>query len=483
MTPIALPRATPETLGIPSAAIAEFVDKAESTLHSLHSFMLLRHGAVAAEGWWHPYRPKAPHRLFSLSKSFTSTAVGLALAEGRLTLDDPVLKFFPADAPRKVSANLAAMKVRHLLSMATGHDLDTTDRIMHRRNPSRAFLALPVEHAPGAHFVYNSGASFMLSAIMQTLTGQTLLDYLTPRLFAPLGVEGATWESHPNGVNFGGWGLNITTEDIARFGQLYLQNGLWQGQPLVPAAWIQAATARQVANGDDPQSDWNQGYGYQFWRCRHNIYRGDGAFGQFCIVMPDQEAVLVITAGLPDMQAVLNVAWETLLPAMKSEALPANEAAAGALAQSLSALRLTPPAGEVASLTAARVAGQTFHFERNSESLKSLTFDFGPQVGTLTCRQWGGNGWRRGTHTLTFGYGQWVEGLDTTRVPGPARVAASGLWTTEDTFTLTLCAYETPFTATLQVRFVQEEVSYQYKTNVGPESAERPWLVGTKQGP
>ena len=166
--------------------------------------------------------------LFSLSKSFTSTAVGMAVAEGRLSVDDPVLSFFPDEAPRKPGENLAAMRVRHLLAMSTGHDQDTTEHLYRRRdgNWARAFLARPVAHAPGTHFLYNTGATYMLSAIVQKVTGQTLLEYLRPRLFEPLGIEGATWETCPRGVNTGGFGLSVKTEDIARFGQLYLQRGV-----------------------------------------------------------------------------------------------------------------------------------------------------------------------------------------------------------------------------------------------------------------
>ena len=137
----------------------------------------------------------------------------------------------------------------------------------------------------------------MLSAIVQKATGKTVLDYLRPRLFEPLGIENPTWETSPQGISLGGYGLSIRTEDIARFGQLYLQKGKWQGKQLVPAAWVEAATARQTSNGSNPKSDWDQGYGYQFWRCRHGAYRGDGAFGQFCIVMPEQDAVVAITSG------------------------------------------------------------------------------------------------------------------------------------------------------------------------------------------
>jgi CubicO group peptidase (beta-lactamase class C family) len=486
-----LPRTTPEAQGIPAVVIAEFVARAASTLHSLHSFMLLRHGAVAAEGWWHPYRPEVPHMLYSLSKSFTSTAVGLAVSEGRLDADDAVLKFFPAEAPRRVSRNLRAMKVRHLLSMSTGHDLDTTERMMPRRNPVRAFLALPVEHEPGTHFVYNSGASFMLAAIVQSLTGQTLLEYLTPRLFAPLGIEGAAWESHPSGVNFGGWGLDIKTEDIARFGQLYLQKGRWNGQQVLPASWVETATSPQVPNGNDPNSDWCQGYGYQFWRCRHKAYRGDGAFGQFCIVMPDQDAVLAITSGVPDMQPVLNAVWETILPAMAPQALPPDEPADRALEQTLKGLHLAPPQGAAPSPLAALIAGRTFTCEPNAEALKWLSLEFGPEGGALTCRVLssrerrdahtigiGGGSRRPGAHTIAFGYGRWVEGLDTSRLPEPRHIVASGVWTADDTFTLTVCAYETPVTATLTLCFTENKVTYQSRVNVALGPTVSPPVVG-----
>ncbi len=319
-----LPRSTPEAQGIPSAAVTAFLAAVEQHDCGLHSLMLLRHGHVVAEGWWSPYTPSAPHMLYSLSKSFTSTAIGLAVAEGRLSVDDPVLAFFPAEAPRKPSANLAAMRMRHLLSMSTGHDHDTTEYLWKRRDGDwpRAFLTRPVAYAPGTHFLYNTGATYMLSAIIQRVTGQTLLEYLRPRLLEPLGIEGATWQTCPRGVNTGGFGLSIKTEDIARFGQLYLQRGMWQGRRLLPEAWVADASAAQVSNATNTEVDWQQGYGYQFWRCRHGAYRGDGAFGQFCVILPDQDAVVAITAGSPNMQAVLNLIWAHLLPAMP---VPADE--------------------------------------------------------------------------------------------------------------------------------------------------------------
>ncbi len=477
MTQDHLHRNTPESQGIQSEAIRDFVLAADQAIQSMHSFMLLRHGVVVAEGWWHPYRPESPHMLFSLSKSFTSTAIGLAVNEGLLTLDDPVLKFFPKDAPRKTSPNLAAMRVRHLLSMSTGHHEDTTEHIMRARNPFKAFLGLAVEHEPGTHFVYNSGASYMLAAIVQKLTGQTLAGYLSPRLFEPLGIEGAVWDSHPNGVNFGGWGLNIKTEDIARFGQLYLQKGQWNRRQLIPVSWVEAATSKQVSNGPDKNLDWEQGYGYQFWRCQPaSIYRGDGAFGQFCVVMPEQDAVLAITAGSPEMQPILNLVWEKLLPGIQAAALPENASAVESLVETLKHLHLSPTQGKIASPESSRISGQVYTFEPNDETLHSLSLDF--STNTLTYRLLGG-GARRGKHRLGFGIGAWVEGTSALRDFIPRKVAASGAWISDNTFRLTLCRYETPFVATFDFRFEGSQVFFDARVNVDFGPTESPQLIGT----
>jgi CubicO group peptidase (beta-lactamase class C family) len=283
-----LPRSNPESQGVDPAAVLGFVEATDARIDSLHSFMLVRHGHVVAEGWWAPYNPQSPHMLFSLSKSFTSTAVGLAIAEGKLSLDDPVLKFFPDDAPANPSSNLKSMRVSDLLRMSTGQQ---TEPGRPANVPwTRAFLAHPVPFKPGTHFLYNTSGTYMQSAIVQKVTGQTVLEYLQPRLFEPLGIVHPTWEMSPQGISTGGYGLSIRTEDIAKFGQLYLQKGQWEGKQLVPKSWVAAATARQTSNGSSPTSDWDQGYGYQFWRCRHGGYRGDGAFGQYCIVLPKEDA-------------------------------------------------------------------------------------------------------------------------------------------------------------------------------------------------
>lgn len=320
--PTSLPRSSPEAQGLSSAGIREFVEAADQGVKVMHSFLLVRHGHVVAEGWWKPEAPEKPHVMWSLSKSFTSTAVGLAVAEGKLSVDDPVLPFFPEYAPAEASDKLQMMRVRDLLTMTTGHE---TEPKLSTDSWEQSFLAHPVPHKPGTHFLYNSAGSHMLSAIVQKVTGQTMLDFLRPRLFEPLGIENPQWDASPQGVTIGGWGLHIRTEDIARFGQLLLQKGRWNGQQLVPAGWVEQATSKQVSNGSDPAKDWDQGYGFQFWRCRHGAYRGDGKDGQFCVVLPELDAVVAMTAQTADLQAQLNLVWDKLLPAFHATALPAND--------------------------------------------------------------------------------------------------------------------------------------------------------------
>ena len=470
-----LPRSTgPEAQGIPSEAILDFVNAAKKSGLELHGLVLLRHGYVVAEGWWRPYAADRPHMLYSLSKSFTSTAAGLAVSEGRFSLADRVVSFFPDDLPAEVGENLAAMRVRDLLTMSTGHDREPALRMASDGNWARAFLTQPVEHEPGTHFLYNSGATYMVSAIVQKTTGETLLDYLGPRLMAPLGIVGATWESCPRGVHVGGWGLKIKTEDIARFGQLYLQKGVWNGERLLPEGWVEEATAKQVPNGDKPDSDWSEGYGYQFWRCRHGAYRGDGAFGQYCVVMPEQDAVVAINSGVGDMQAVLNLIWEHLLPATGPTPLADDPAAREKLTRRLAGLALPAPHGSPSSPEASRVSGRTYRLAPNDEKIETLRFDFGHDGCDLTIRD------ARGEHRIPVGGGEWRAGTTTfqplTRDAQPTE--ATGAWTHKDTFVARVSYVETPFCPTFTFRFEEDRVLFDLYGNIGFGPKERPQMEG-----
>lgn len=342
-----LPRSTPHEQGVSGRRIAEFLDAMESPdAPEIHSLMVLRHGTVVAEGWREPYRPDVVHEAFSLTKAFTSTAVGFARAEGLLDLDDLVLDHLRDLAPAEPSANLQRQRIRHLLTMTSGHAEGVHDGLFELPDWERAVLALPVPYEPGTRFVYSSAATYLLAVILHRRTGLGLAEYLRPRLLEPLGIDGWRWDRSPSGLENGGFGLSVTTEDIACLGQLYLDGGRWQGRQLLPAGWAEEATALQVPSVLG-EIDWEQGYGYAFWRCRHGAVRGDGAFGQFSILFPEHDAVVAITGGTPDLQGVLDRVWAHLLPAVAGDpADPAGELAAERdLAHRLATWRFDPPQG------------------------------------------------------------------------------------------------------------------------------------------
>lgn len=474
-----LPRSTPERQGISSSDILDFVDTADQQIDTMNSFMLVRHGHVVAEGWWGPYDAPTPHILYSLSKSFTSTAVGLAIAEGKMSLDDEVLKFFPDDAPSEPSNNLKAMRVRDLLRMATGNQTEAPIRAGDV-TWTRTFLAHPVPFKPGTHFLYNSPATYMLSAIVQKVTGMTVLDYLKPRLFEPLGIENPRWENNPQGISVGAYGLSLRTEEIARFGQLYLQKGKWKGKQLIPSQWIDEATARQTSNGSSPNSDWDQGYGYQFWRSRHNSYRGDGAFGQYCMVIPELDAVVTITSGVRDMQSVMNLVWNKLLPAMKPNQLPENASARRKLEAKLAGVLVKLPSGQTTMPLAAKISGKWFEFPENNRGVKALSFDFNSLSAALIVRTTGGEirtpigigSWSKSTSAFANGLDKFLS------VPEQPLVAASGAWSANDTFNVKLVLYQTPFYTALTFKFDGDRLLFDTEYNVAFGPRNPPQLVG-----
>jgi hypothetical protein len=368
------------------------------------------------------------------------------------------------------------MRVRDLLTMSTGHHEDDVKDFPYQSEDSvvKAFLARPVSHKPGTFFFYNTPASYMLSAIVQKVTGQAVVDYLKPRLFDPLGIENPTWDASRQGVSMGGFGLNIRTEDIARFGQLYLQKRQWQGQQLLPAAWVETATSRMMSNGSSPTSDWEQGYGYQFWRSRHGFYRGDGAHGQFCLILPQYDAVVAITSGTRDMASVMNLVWDRLVPALKPAALTADPSAHKKLTATLAGLTLKAPAGAATSPLAATIAGRRYSFASNAMSIDSLAFESkaGSADVSLTMRIAGVD------QRVAAGYRTWPKGTLKTSAAGLAEpVAVNGAWTSDDTYAMAVARYRTPFVTTYKLRFAGEQLFVSAEANV-PASAKVVEIVG-----
>jgi CubicO group peptidase (beta-lactamase class C family) len=295
---VPLPHATPESQGMSSEHLAAFLQEMDGCRDTNpHGVMVLRHGKVLCEAYWKPYRGDYPHMLFSLSKTFVGTAVGMAVAEGILSLDDRLVDIFPEKVLPLRGSRLNALTVRHALTMQTGVRFNEVGSVL-ERDWAKGFLQSEIAFEPGTQFSYNSMNTYLLSAAVCRRAGMGLVEYLTPRLFEPLGIRNVTWEKCPLGLEKGGWGLSLRLGDIAKLGQLYLQKGVWtvDGKPrrLLTEQWVDEATHPQVA----PCEGAPDGYGYQIWMCPvEGAYNFNGIFGQYVVVFPQQDVVVAVLGG------------------------------------------------------------------------------------------------------------------------------------------------------------------------------------------
>lgn len=473
LLPFELPRSTPEQQGMASSAILAFLESANQSGQEFHSLMILRHGYVIAEGWWAPYSADHRQQTYSVSKSFTSTAIGFAVSEGLLSVDDPVIKFFPEALPASISENLAALHVKHLLSMSVGHAKDSI-LILEASPPGisweKTFLSLPVVHPPGSQFMYNSGASYMLSSIVKRVTGQTAQNYLKTRLYTPLNITDATWTENAEGVNMGASHLRMKTENLAKFGQLYLQKGQWNGKQVLNANWIAAASARQIENGKN-DSSWGYGYGYQFWLNPPGGFRADGAFGQYIMVLPKQDAVVVITSESIATKTTMQLVWDGLVPAMTDAPLATHLADARQLKNTLQALAYTPPQFALHSPLEAALSGKTFVLDSNPFQAQSVSFRFTKNSCVFTLKEAG-----KPDIVITNGRNHWIrEGnkkpsphslFSLRRIDFDSIVAASATWQTTNTLLLTWRFIETVHSDSLTCIFDQDTLTIKFLFSV-----------------
>ena len=314
-----------------AAATEKYVNAVQEAKQDIHSIMVVQKGKVVFEKYMGIGEKNTPHILHSVSKTFTATAVGMLYDQGLLSLDDKVIDYFPEYLPENVNDNLKALQIRHLLTMNSGFE-KSPDNVIKKNydNWTRGFFEQEFKREPGTIFCYNSLSTHMLSAIVQKITGEKVADYLKPRLFEPLGITDFKWEESPEGVTNGGSGLYLKTEDLAKFGQFLLQKGRWNGKQIVSEEWVTMSSSKQVEsvpagrNTDELEEiraagfrpDWTAGYGFQMWLSRYNAFRAAGSRGQNIIVIPDKNAVVVMTAEVKDMHEQIILVWEHLLPAL-----------------------------------------------------------------------------------------------------------------------------------------------------------------------
>lgn len=453
-----LDKTTPESQGVNSSAILNFLNKVNEQGFEVHSFMLLKNGKNIAECWWKPYAAHYRHQLFSLSKSFTSIAIGMAVEEGLLMTDTLVVDIFKDEMSKlgeQVDEKMRKMTVKNLLTMGTGMTYENWKWDDDNSNNILGFLSSHIKNEPGSAFFYNTLATYMCSAIITRLTGQKLVDYLKPRLFEPLGID-PVWEEDKLGISYGGFGLNITTEDIAVFGQMLLQKGKYNGRQLVSEAWVEEATSKQINNGEEADNDWSQGYGYQFWRCiPEGVYRGDGMYGQYCIVIPKHQSVIAVTSNV-DMGKFMKLLWNELLPQLSGEAPLSESDDYNRLAEfgtSQTHLHVNDKAEPYPTFRAAyRLSSEAKPPEE--VKINKITFDFDHGECLLALYQ---EEKRQPSYVMNFRQQQWVDTVKPFWTPDAFyRAVCYGEWQ-QGVFTASIWHYETAVKTKIKFAFSEDK--------------------------
>ncbi|MFW3897474.1 MULTISPECIES: serine hydrolase domain-containing protein [Pseudomonas] len=498
MSYIPLPRALPQDKGVDPQAIVDFLATVQAAGLELHSFLLYRDGALVSEAYWRPYAARRPHVQHSATKSWTATGIGLLIDDGRLALTDKVVDFFPQLCPAHVSANLAAMTVEDLLTMRTGHRRGISGGDWRNLSSSwiKAFLDEPVDDVPGQSFIYSSASSYMLSAIVSQVSGQTLHQLLEDRVLRHLGLDPISWDLAPEGCNSGGNGLSCTAEDSLKFGVLHLQQGQWNGAQLLSPQWVAAATRNQVEDvwmgefdgkqylpRDSANSAGNrrEGYGYQWWMTRHGGYYASGVFGQQCIVLPEQNSVIVFTSGLRLGEKRLHAAlWEHLVPGL-GRCNPAPEAAQAQLDALIDGLRLPALEGASDSPARAELAGR-YRMEPNEDHVSEIALAFDAEGCDFTLVD------HRGTHHIRVGLHQPVESqtsitgnyLHHQYQPEQTPVVAHGRWDEAGGLHMLWRFVETAFTDHVDCRLDNGALLFERGVNTNAGALQRPTLRGQR---
>ncbi|TDD33506.1 class C beta-lactamase-related serine hydrolase [Nonomuraea terrae] len=457
----------------------------------LHSLIVHRRGRTVLDLWQWPHEPHLKHKIHSATKSFTGTAIGFAEAEGLLGLDDPVVSFFDGRLPAPPTENLSRMRVRDLLTMQTGHGRGLSGATTRLRQTGwiGEFFEEPVVELPGRCFVYSSTTSHVLSAIVQRVSGQPVDEYLRPRLFEPLGITDFAWERDPEGVASGGNGLSMRPRDLLSFGILYLQDGMWQGERVLPRGWAQKASALHVRraisgtwNGREllppaPDAVADSGYGYQFWTTEDRIYNASGIFGQECMIFPDQGGVVVVTGAmgedtyhdLPDM-----------LRTTFRKAFDGAEREDDGVEQWVRRAREPEPLRPSACRSAFR---ETYDFKPNEHGVDSLSVDVTADTVLLVIED------EHGRHTIEHGVGRWLgqhTGVSVWRLhhsyqDARAPILAAAEWTSADVLRLTWHFLEAPFIDTLTLRFDADGVTVEHEVNVNSGPTALPAVRGLRR--
>ncbi len=424
--------ATPEAQGLDSDMLAQMFEKIQSDKLNLHSLLVIRHGYIVTEAYFWPYQPDIKHEVQSITKSIVSALVGIAIDQGYIgSVHGPLLDYFPDRTITDRDRRKETVTLEHLLTMTSG--LAGEEGMEQSRDWVQYMLDRPMVAEPGAQFQYNSGNIHLLSAIIQATTATNTWSFAYKNLFKPLGMDLSDmyWESDPNRIPSGGWGLWLRPRDLAKIGYLYLNEGFWDGQQLVPADWVRASTQGQV-KVDEPLEPWDLQLGYCWWRHQPGFYGAHGAGGQFIFVIPDRQMVVIFTSGLKESEFVQPelLVRDFIMPAAVSTVpLPGNPSGVARLEAEINRVeqpeaKAVPPLPPIAQ----EVSGQTYVMESNPGNVRTISLTFAVPEAVLAVQTAGGQ------RSMTVGLDDVYRQTADDSYPPVTEIAAKGFWQDGQTF-------------------------------------------------
>lgn len=429
---------SPESVGISSSNVERLLDIFNENGLSMHSFLMIRYGKIAAEGYWAPFTKDFLHRMYSSTKSFVSGAIGLLCDEGKIHLDDLAHTFFPEYPPETLHPYIRNTKIRDLLRMASPH---ITTYSLDEKDWVHSFFRTTPQRPPGTIFRYDTSATYILNVIVERITGQPFLEYMKDKMLREVGFsENARCIKSPDGYSWGGSGLLCTTRDMARYAYILLKNGKINGKQLLSAEYIREATAKQLPTSHCRQQPSTYGYGYQIWRYRDTAFAFNGLGNQIAICYPEEDFIFVCTGYNQDVPYSFKLIYDTvhteIVEKLSEIPLPENPEASANLQNTVSHLSLLLPQGKTESSWQKRINNTEYILEENEMGIQKLSFSFDGDIGIFRYTNAGGE------KEIPFGLGKYIEGIfpethysgDTIGIPKGSgyRILAAGAWSCEN---------------------------------------------------
>lgn len=293
-------------------ALCDFIKECKADGTDIRAFQCVKDNTVLAKVAIEPFSFEEPMLVYSLSKSFTSACVGIAQSEGLLNIEERIVDIFPEKCPEVISENLAKMRIKDCLCMTSGHDACIFSQLRYEADPVGYFLAQPVAYEPGTTFVYSTAATYICGAAVEKRSGMRLIDYLYEKVLSKMGIEKPEWRRCLDGSCHGGTGLIISSDIVTKFGIMIRDGGVYNGKQIVPAEWIKTASSIHAETPRSRTPDWAAGYGYQFWMNAKEGFRGDGAYGQLCMIFPKRNMVFTMLCESASMQKEVDSIYKLL---------------------------------------------------------------------------------------------------------------------------------------------------------------------------